>query len=72
MEKAAAASPKSRPTETTIVAFEGLSFETPSGKVDMKLGKGHQAIQAMAYGTFKLEAAGNPNSSISSTMQRNA
>jgi len=55
MEKAADGKPEKPSDETTIAAFEGLSFETPSGKVDMKLGKGHQAIQAIAYGTFKLE-----------------
>ena len=40
-----------------IAAFEGLSYESPSGPVAMKLGKGHQAIQAIAYGTYKFDAA---------------
>jgi branched-chain amino acid transport system substrate-binding protein len=57
MEKAAAGKPEKPATDAVITAFEGLSYETPSGRVDMKLGKGHQAIQAMAYGTFKFDAA---------------
>jgi branched-chain amino acid transport system substrate-binding protein len=57
MEKAAAGKPEMPATDAVITAFEGLSYETPSGRVDMKLGKGHQAIQDMAYGTFKFDAA---------------
>lgn len=57
MEKAAAGKPEKPATDAVITAFEGLSYETPSGRVDMTLGKGHQAIQAMAYGTFKFDAA---------------
>lgn len=60
-EKAAAGKPDKPTTEAVIAAFEGLSYDTPSGKVEMKLGKGHQAIQAMAYGTFKFDtASGQP------------
>jgi len=57
VEKGAAGKPEKPATEVVISAFEGLSFETPSGRVDMMLGKGHQAIQATAYGTFKFDAA---------------
>jgi branched-chain amino acid transport system substrate-binding protein len=57
MEKAAAGKPEKPAMDAVIAAFEGLSYETPSGRVDMKLGKGHQAIQDMAYGTFKFDAA---------------
>jgi branched-chain amino acid transport system substrate-binding protein len=56
-EKAAGGKPSQPATEAVIAAFEGLTYETPSGKVEMKLGKGHQAVQAMAYGTYKLDAA---------------
>ena len=35
--------------------WEGLSFTTASGEVNMKLGKGHQALQPVAYGTFKYD-----------------
>lgn len=40
-------------TEEVIAAFEYLNFDTPSGKVMMKLGKGHQAVQGTAYGTTR-------------------
>ena len=36
-----------------IAAFEGLSFDTPTGTIRMALGKGHQAIEPAAYGTTK-------------------
>ena len=43
-----------RPTsEEVAAALEGLTFEGPSGKVMMKLGKGHQAVQGTAYGTTR-------------------
>ena len=57
MEKAASGKPEKPATEAVISAFEGLSYETPSGRVDMNLGKGHQATQDMAYGTFRFDTA---------------
>jgi branched-chain amino acid transport system substrate-binding protein len=39
--------------EQVITAFEGLSFESPTGTIHMALGKGHQAIEPAAYGTTK-------------------
>jgi branched-chain amino acid transport system substrate-binding protein len=39
--------------EKVIAAFEGLSFDTPTGQIRMALGKGHQAIEPAAYGTAK-------------------
>jgi branched-chain amino acid transport system substrate-binding protein len=39
--------------EQTIEAFERLSFDAPGGKVEMSLGKGHQAAQGTAYGRAK-------------------
>lgn len=36
-----------------IAAFEGLTFETPSGKTEMRLGNGHQGTQGTAYGMTK-------------------
>jgi branched-chain amino acid transport system substrate-binding protein len=39
--------------EQIISALEYHSWEGPSGKVEMKLGKGHQAIQGTAIGTVK-------------------
>jgi branched-chain amino acid transport system substrate-binding protein len=53
-EKAQAANGGKRPSqEQVIAAFENSSFEGPGGKVDMSLGKGHQAVQGTAYGTTK-------------------
>jgi branched-chain amino acid transport system substrate-binding protein len=40
-------------TEEIIKAFEYESFDSPSGKVMMKLGKGHQAVTGTAYGTTR-------------------
>jgi branched-chain amino acid transport system substrate-binding protein len=39
--------------DAIIKAFEGLTFETPSGTIEMKLGKGHQAVEGTVYGTAK-------------------
>ncbi len=51
-EKAIAANNNRWPTvEQVIAAFEGLEFDTPSGIIKMALGKGHQAIEPVAYGT---------------------
>jgi branched-chain amino acid transport system substrate-binding protein len=53
-EKAQAANGGKTPSADQIIAaFEHLSFVTPSGKVDMALGKGHQAIQGTTVGTVK-------------------
>ncbi|MFN0315352.1 MAG: ABC transporter substrate-binding protein [Burkholderiales bacterium] len=51
MEKAYAIGPSQ---EEIIAAFEGMSFQSPSGRVRMALGKGHQAVSGTAYGTTKL------------------
>ena len=51
MEKAYAIGPSQ---EEVIAAFEGLSFQSPSGRMRMALGKGHQAVSGTAYGTTKL------------------
>lgn len=40
-------------TEEIIKAFEYETFDSPSGKVMMKLGKGHQAVTGTAYGTTR-------------------
>ena len=37
--------------QTNVVLYtKGLTFETPSGKTEMKLGDGHQGVQGTAYG----------------------
>lgn len=48
-----AASGKDPGMDQIIAAFQGLSFETPSGTTKMALGNGHQGIQPMAYGMTK-------------------
>ena len=40
-------------TDEIIKAFEYQTFDSPSGKVMMKLGKGHQAVTGTAYGTTR-------------------
>jgi len=51
MEKAYDVGPSD---EEVIAAFEGLTFDSPSGRVVMGLGNGHQAVMGTAYGTTKL------------------
>ena len=53
-EKARTAAKGKKPdVKQIITAFEGLTFETPSGETRMRLGKGHQGIQGTAYGLTK-------------------
>jgi branched-chain amino acid transport system substrate-binding protein len=53
-EKAQAANKAQEPTIDQIIgAFEYLKFESVAGTVDMSLGKGHQAVQHVPYGTVK-------------------
>lgn len=40
-------------TEDVAKALEYLTFDSPSGKVMMKLGKGHQAVTGTAYGSTR-------------------
>ena len=42
------------PTQDQVVAaFEGETFESPSGTIRMALGKGHQAVEETVYGQAK-------------------
>ena len=52
-EKARGAGTGAPTTEEVIKAFEFLNFDSPAGKVMMKLGKGHQAVTGTAYGTTR-------------------
>ncbi|HUU71292.1 MAG TPA: ABC transporter substrate-binding protein [Burkholderiales bacterium] len=52
-EKAQLASGRKPDQAQIIAAFEGLSFETPSGETSMRLGNGHQGVQGTAYGMIK-------------------
>jgi branched-chain amino acid transport system substrate-binding protein len=59
-DKAAAAKNGARPTiDDVIAAFTGLEFDGPSAHLRMTLGKGHQAVSDIAYGTYKFNAASN-------------
>jgi branched-chain amino acid transport system substrate-binding protein len=53
-EKAKAANKTEDPSiDQIIAAFEHLKFDSPAGTVDMSLGKGHQAVQHVPYGTVR-------------------
>ncbi len=39
--------------EQIAAALEHLEFDTPSGKIKMAIGKGHQAVEGTAYGRAK-------------------
>ena len=56
-EKAAAGKPGLPDKDATVAAFENLTFTTPSGEVRMALGKGHQAVQPIVYGTYQYDKA---------------
>ncbi len=53
-EKAQGAGTAAPTQDQIIAAFEGLTFETPSGTIKMALGKGHQAIEETVYGQAKM------------------
>ena len=52
--KLAPAKKGAKPTTEEIAdAFEGIEYDSPSGRVKLAIGNGHQGIQETAYGTFK-------------------
>jgi branched-chain amino acid transport system substrate-binding protein len=53
-EKAQGAGAAAPTQDQIIAAFEGLTFETPSGTIKMALGKGHQAVEETVYGQAKM------------------
>lgn len=53
-DKASKANPKPS-QEDVIKAFEGQQFEAFGTTVKMALGKGHQAVTEIAYGTYKYD-----------------
>jgi branched-chain amino acid transport system substrate-binding protein len=61
-EKAQAKKGGARPnTDEVIAAFEGLEFPTPSTTIRLAIGKGHQGISDIAYGTNRFnKAEGRP------------
>lgn len=59
-DKAAAAKGGAQPSiDEVIAAFENLEFEGPSAKIRMALGKGHQGIADIAYGTYRFNKQTN-------------
>lgn len=53
-EKVATGAPGQKPTSEQLAqAMVGLEWDTPSGRIKMALGNGHQAIQDAAIGTTK-------------------
>ena len=52
-EKAQATGSAAPTQDQIIAAFEGSSFETPSGTIRMALGKGHQAVEPTVYAQAK-------------------
>lgn len=53
------AGPDAEPADVAA-AFKNLEFESPAGTVKMAIGNGHQAIQGIAYGRFKMTDDGQP------------
>ena len=55
-EKALAEKGGGKPTTDEVVkAFKGIEYDSPSGRVRMALGGGHQGIQDTAYGTYRFD-----------------
>ena len=54
--KAAADKAGSTDADTVSQALSGLTFEAPSGTIQMALAGGHQAIASISYGTYKYDA----------------
>jgi branched-chain amino acid transport system substrate-binding protein len=53
-EKAQKAKGSGKPTADEVsTAFENIEYDSPSGRVKMALGNGHQGIQDTAYGTYR-------------------
>jgi branched-chain amino acid transport system substrate-binding protein len=52
-EKAQGAGAEAPTQDQVIAAFEGITYESPSGTVKLAIGKGHQAVSEAVYGTVK-------------------
>ncbi len=55
-EKAIKANGRWPIVEEVIKALEHLEFDTPSGRISMAIGNGHQAVEEAVYGTTKLDS----------------
>jgi branched-chain amino acid transport system substrate-binding protein len=59
-DKAAAAKGGAQPSkEEVAAAFQHLEFDGPGAHIKMAIGKGHQGISDMAYGTFHFDKQKN-------------
>jgi branched-chain amino acid transport system substrate-binding protein len=47
--------------DQVIKAFEYLEFDSPSGRIAMAIGSGHQAIEEALFGTVKHDAQKRQN-----------
>jgi branched-chain amino acid transport system substrate-binding protein len=56
-EKAIKAAGRWPTTEQVAAALEGLEFDTPSGRIAMAIGGGHQAIEPAGYAILKFDPA---------------
>jgi branched-chain amino acid transport system substrate-binding protein len=56
-EKAIKAAGRWPTPEQVAAAFEGLEFDTPSGRIAMAIGGGHQAIEPAGYAVLKADPA---------------
>lgn len=54
-EKAAQAAGRWPTVDEVIKAFEYLEFDSPSGRISMAIGYGHQAVEPAVYGITKLD-----------------
>ncbi|HET7410527.1 MAG TPA: ABC transporter substrate-binding protein, partial [Paracoccaceae bacterium] len=60
VEKAMAENGGTKPTDEELAAaLEGLSWESPGGKIEMVNGNGHQAIQPIGFGTTMKDENGD-------------
>jgi len=60
-EKAIKAAGRWPSVDDVVRAFEYLEFDSPSGRIAMAVGGGHQAIEDSLYGTVKLDAQRKQN-----------
>ena len=54
-EKAIKAAGRWPTAEQVAAAFEGLEFDTPSGRIAMAIGGGHQAVEPAGYAVIKFD-----------------
>lgn len=60
-EKAIKATGRWPTVDDVVKAFEYIDFDSPSGRIAMAVGGGHQAVEDSLYGTVKLDAQKKQN-----------